>query len=62
MDKLQIYFEQMGPNQKREFINDVNRYHLALSINTNSEFIIETTEELFNKYPFLQELGETLCK
>lgn len=62
MDKLQIYFEQMGPNQKREFINDVNRYHLALSINKNPEFIVETTEELFNKYPFLQELGETLCK
>ena len=49
-------------NISGKFINDINRYHLALSINKNPEFIVETTEELFNKYPFLQELGETLCK
>lgn len=55
MDKLQLIFEQLGPNEKKQFLDDVNRYHLAMSINTDPEFIVETTKELFNKYPFVED-------
>ena len=59
MDKLQLLFEQMGPNEKKQFLDDVNRYHLAISINTDPEFIVETTRELFSKYPFVEDYLES---
>ena len=60
MDKLQVIFEQMTDEQKKEFIDTINRYHLAISINADPVFITESVEDLLKKYPFISECMDEL--
>jgi len=59
MEKLQFIFEQMSNEQKREFLDTINRYHLAMSIISDKELLREEFKELFVKYPFMEDYFES---
>ena len=52
--RIKEEFNKMSDVEKRQFLDDVNRYHLAVSVTTDPELIESHVLGLFEKYPFLE--------
>ncbi len=60
--KMWAYYRILTPHQQKELADRVNRLDLAIKINPDPEFIIESVEQFFEDYPIVKNCLKELNK
>lgn len=53
-DLYNYFYKYMTKNEQKNFLETLKNYTLATKINPEEDFIIEATEFLCKKYPFMK--------